>query len=87
MAVTQVLTLCEGAPGRFNKILSTKVAIMKIVWRNPNHINSTSWLVEKTSSVEQESKLRVFYHSSRGPGALGTLFELLVNRHVPSCAA
>jgi len=78
--MTQVLTLCEGAPSCFNKILSMKVAVMKIVWRNPNHINSTSCLIEKTSSVERGSKLRVFYHSSRGPGALGTLFELLVNR-------
>jgi hypothetical protein len=53
---------------------------MKIVWRNPNSIDRTSFLIMKALAVEQPDELRVFYRSSRGPGALGTIFELLVNR-------
>ena len=59
---------------------------MKIVWRNPNSIDRTSFLIVKTF-VEQPDELRVFYRSSRGPGALGTIFELLVNRDAVSRAA
>jgi hypothetical protein len=55
---------------------------MKIVWRNPNSINHRSFSIVKTSAVVQPDELRVFYRSSRGVGALGTMFELLVNRDV-----
>jgi hypothetical protein len=57
---------------------------MKLVWRNPNPIDSTSFSIVKTLAVEQPD---VFYRSSRGPGALGTMFELLVNRDAVSRAA
>jgi hypothetical protein len=60
---------------------------MKIVWRNPNPINRSSFSIVKTLAVGQPDELRVFYRSSRGPGALGTLFELLVNRDPISGAA
>jgi hypothetical protein len=50
---------------------------MKIVWRNPNPIERTSFSIVKTLAVEQLDELRVFYRSSRGPGALGVIFELL----------
>ena len=60
---------------------------MKIVWRNPNPINRTSFSIMKTLAVEQPDELRVFHRSSRGTGALGTLFELLVNRDAVFCAA
>jgi hypothetical protein len=60
---------------------------MKIVWRNPSPMNRTSFSIVKRLAVEQAAELRVFYRSSRGPGALGTLFELLVNRDAVSCAA
>jgi hypothetical protein len=60
---------------------------MKIVWRNPTPINRMSLSIVKTSAVEQPDELRVFYRSSRGPGALGTIFELLVNRDAVSRAA
>ena len=60
---------------------------MKIVWRNPNLINRTSFSIVRTLAVEQPDELRVFYRSSRGPGALGTIFELLVNRDAVSRAA
>jgi len=60
---------------------------MKIVWRNPNSMNSMSFSIVKTLAVEQPDELRVFYRSSRGLGALGTLFELLVNRDAISGAA
>jgi len=60
---------------------------MRIVWRNPNLINRTSFSIVKTSAVEHPDELRVFYRSSRGPGALGTIFELLVNRDAVSRAA
>jgi hypothetical protein len=52
---------------------------MKIVWRNPNPINRTSFSIVKTLAVQQPDELGVFYRSSRGSGALGTIFELLVN--------
>jgi hypothetical protein len=56
---------------------------MKIVWRNPNPINRTSFSIGKTLAVEQPDESRVvFYRSSRGRWALGTIFELLVNRDV-----
>ena len=54
---------------------------MKIVWRNPNPINRTSFSIVKTLAVEQPEELRVFYCSSRGPSALGTMFELVVHRN------
>jgi hypothetical protein len=57
---------------------------MKIVWRNPHPINRTSFSIVKTLAVEQPDELRMFYRSSRGPGALGTIFELLVNRDAVS---
>jgi hypothetical protein len=57
---------------------------MKIAWHNPNPINRTSLSIMKTLAVEQPDELRVFYRSSRGPGALGTIFELLVNRDAVS---
>ena len=60
---------------------------MKIVWRNPNAINRMSFSIVKALTVEQPDELRVFYRSSRGPGALGTLFDLLVNRDARSRAA
>lgn len=60
---------------------------MRIVWRNPHSINRMSFLIVKTLALEHPDELRVFYRSSRGPGALGTLFELLVNRDVVSGAA
>jgi hypothetical protein len=60
---------------------------MKIVWRNPNPINRMSFSIVKTLAVEHPDELRVFYCSSRGPGARGTLFELLVNRDAVSRAA
>ena len=60
---------------------------MKIVWRNRNPINRTSFSIVKTLAVEQPDELRVFYRSSRGPGVLGTLFELLTNRNAVSRAA
>jgi hypothetical protein len=60
---------------------------MKIVWRNPTPINRMSLSIVKTSAVEQPDELRVFYRSSRGPGAFGTIFELLVNRDAVSRAA
>jgi len=60
---------------------------MKIVWRNQNPINRTSFSIVKTLAVEQPDELKVFYRSSRGLGALGTMFELLVNRDAVSCAA
>jgi hypothetical protein len=60
---------------------------MKIVWRNPNSIKRTSFSIVKTLAVEQPAELRVFYRSSRGPGAFGTIFELLVNRDADARAA
>jgi hypothetical protein len=60
---------------------------MKIAWHNPNPINRTSFSIMKTLAVEQPDELRVFYRSSRGPGgpgALATIFELLVNRDAVS---
>jgi len=60
---------------------------MRIAWRNPNSINPTSFSIVKTLSREQATQVQVLYHSSRGPGALGTLFELLANRHAVSRAA
>ena len=60
---------------------------MTIVWRNPNPINRTSFSILKTLAVEHPDELRVFYRSSRGPGALGTIFELMVNRDAVSPAA
>jgi hypothetical protein len=57
---------------------------MKIVWRNPTLINRTSFSIVQTLAVEQRDELWVFYGSSRGPGELGTIFELLVNRDVVS---
>ena len=60
---------------------------MKIVWRNINSVGRTSFSIVKTSAVEHPDELRVFYRSSRGPGALGTIFELLVNRDAVSRVA
>jgi len=60
---------------------------MKIVWRNPNPIYCTSFSIVKTLAVEHPDESRVFYRSSRGQGALGTIFELLVNRDGVSRAA
>jgi hypothetical protein len=60
---------------------------MKIVWRNPNPMNGTSFSILKALTVEHPDELCVFYSSFRGPDALGTLFELLVNRDAVSGAA
>jgi hypothetical protein len=60
---------------------------MKIVWRNPSPINRTSFSIVKTLAVQHPGELLVFYRSSRGPGAFGTMFELLVNRDAVSHAA
>jgi hypothetical protein len=60
---------------------------MKIVWRNPNPINRTSFSILKALTVEHPHALRVFYRSSRGLGALGTLFEVVVNRDAVAGAA
>jgi len=60
---------------------------MRVVWRNPNPINRTSFSIVKTLAVEHPDELRVFYRSSRGPGALGTIFQLLVNRDTVPRAA
>jgi hypothetical protein len=63
---------------------------MNIVWCNPNPINRTSLSILKKLAVEQPDELRVFYISSRGPGALGPIFELRsivtrsLARHNPS---
>jgi hypothetical protein len=62
-------------------------AVMKIVWRNPNPINRTSFSIVKTLAVEQPDGLLLFYQSSRGSGALGTMFELFVSRNAVSRAA
>jgi hypothetical protein len=48
---------------------------MKIVWRNPNAIDRTSFSIVKTPAAEQPDELRVFYRSSRGPEALGTILS------------
>lgn len=60
---------------------------MKIVWRNPNPIDRTSFSMVKALAAERPDELRVFYRSSRRPGALDTIFELLVNRDAASRAA
>jgi hypothetical protein len=60
---------------------------MKIVWRNPNSIDRNSFLIVKKLPVEQADKLRVLYRSCGGQGALGIIFELLVNRDAVSGAA
>jgi hypothetical protein len=57
---------------------------MKIVWRNPNPIDRTSFSIVKTLAVEQADESWVFYRSSRGRWALSNLFELLVNRDAAS---
>ena len=57
---------------------------MKIVWRNRNPINRTSFSIVKTLGVERPDEFRVFYRSSRGTAALATIFELLVNRDAAS---
>jgi hypothetical protein len=57
---------------------------MKIVWRNPNPISRTSFSIVKTLDVERPDELRMSYRSSRGPGALGTIFELRLNRDAVS---
>jgi hypothetical protein len=59
---------------------------MKIVWRNPNSIDRTSFVIVKRLPVEQPDELRVFYRS-RGRGAFGIIFELLVNRDAASRVA
>jgi hypothetical protein len=41
---------------------------MKIVWRNPNPINRTSFSIVKTLAVEHPDELRVFYRQFQGPG-------------------
>lgn len=53
---------------------------MKIVWRNPNPIDSKRPSIARTASVEQAGNLLVFYRSSSGLGALGTILELVVYR-------
>jgi hypothetical protein len=60
---------------------------MEIVWRNPNPINRTPSSIVKTLAVEHPHELLVLYRTSRGPGALDVVFELLVNRDGTSRAA
>jgi hypothetical protein len=60
---------------------------VRIVWRNPNPINRTSFSIVRTLAIEHPDELRLFYRSSRSPGTLGTLFELRVNRDWVSRAA
>jgi hypothetical protein len=64
--------------------LKARLTFMEIVWRNPNPIKRRSFSIVKTLAVEQPDGSRVFYRSSRGLGALRTIFELLVNRDVVS---
>lgn len=64
-----------------------KKAVTKIVWRNPNPIDRTSFSIEKTLAIEQPHGLLLFYRSSRSPGVPGTLFELFVHRNADSRAA
>jgi hypothetical protein len=77
----------------FEQVLSqhrssqARLAAMKIVWRNPNPINPTSFSITKTLAIERPDTLRVFYRSSSGLGVFGTMFELLVNRDAVSRAA
>ena len=66
---------------------NAELADMKIVWRNPNPIIPPSFSIVKTLAIERPDTLRVFYRSSSGLGALGTMFELLVNREAISRAA
>jgi hypothetical protein len=66
---------------------SPSKAALKIVWRNPNPINPPSFSIVKTLAIERPDSLRVFYRSSSGIGAFGTMFELLVNRDAVSRAA
>ena len=60
---------------------------MKVVWRNPNPIDRKGPSIARTASVERAGKVLVFYRSLFGLGALGTIFELLVNRPAVSHAA
>jgi hypothetical protein len=60
---------------------------MKIVWRNPNPIDRKRFSIARREAVEQGGKVLVFYQSSSGLGALGTIFELLANRRIVSHAA
>lgn len=60
---------------------------MKIVWRNPNWIPRRVVSIVKTGSLEATGALHLFYRSSAGPGVLGTLFEVHVNRGKLSHAA
>lgn len=66
---------------------NAKKAVMKIVWRNPNPIDRTSFSIEKTLAIEQPDGLLLFYRSSTGTGTRGTLFELFVHRNGDSRAA
>jgi hypothetical protein len=47
---------------------------MKIAWRDPKPITRTSFSIVKKLAVEQPDELRMLYRSSRGPGAVGTIF-------------
>ena len=60
---------------------------MRLVWRNPNQIDRTSFSIVKTLAIEHSGELRVFYRSSRGSGGIGVLFELRVNRNAVPHAA
>jgi len=53
---------------------------MKIVWRNPNKIASSSVSIVKTGRLETENRVQLFYCSASGPGIFGTQFEVWVNR-------
>ena len=77
-------------PKKKNHLTNTffkKADGMKIVWHNPNPIESKGPSISRTASVERAGKVRVFYRSSSGLGALGTVFELLLNRQAVSQAA
>jgi hypothetical protein len=53
---------------------------MKIIWHNPKKITSKGASIVKTGWLETEDDLQFFYRSTHGPGILGTMFELRVNR-------
>jgi len=77
------LTVCHKKETSHSK----KADGMKIVWRNPNPIDRKGPSIARTASVERAGKVLVFYRSLFGLGALGTIFELLVNRPAVSHAA
>jgi hypothetical protein len=70
------LTLGEEPSLLSTALFEARLAVMKIVWRNPNPINRTSFSIVKTLPVEQADEMRVLYRSSKGAGALGTIYAV-----------